>query len=200
MISVLLLGKAMLDFVPWRTKRSSNGPMAWATQELAHADRWPVGGNNIEHQNVVTVTTNGGQRDDLLTALGRRERTGLLNKLTAYMGVGTLFIAGIIIADSLIYGIFFDLIAYPQHARGLIKFSCSFATIGIIVGVMIAVFWIEHRRSMRVLPTRVTLGTATKAAVGEAIRSQVESATTKVTIFPRSAIEPADRPRGGNRR
>jgi hypothetical protein len=187
-----LLGKAMLDFVPWRTKRSSNGPMAWATQDFA--------GDNIEHhQNVMTVTTTGGQRDDLLTALGRRERTGVLDKLTAYMGVGTLFIGSIIITDSLIYGIFFDLIAFPQHARGLIKFSCSFATIGIIVGVMIAVFWMEHRRSMRVLPTRATLGTATKAAVGEALHCQVESATAKVAIFPRSAIEPADRPRGGSR-
>jgi hypothetical protein len=183
----------MLDFVPWRTKRSSNRPMAWATQDFA--------GDNIEHhQNVMTVTTSGGQRDDLLTALGRGERTGVLDKLTGYMGVGTLFIGSIIITDSLIYGIFFDLIAFPQHARGLIKFSCSFATIGAIVGVMVAVFWIEYRRSMRVLPTRVTLGTATKAAVGEAVRSQVDSATANVTIFPRSAVESADRPGGGNRR
>jgi len=48
----------------------------------------------------------------------------------------------------LAYGIFFnksffDLMAQSDHARGLITFLFSFATIGIIVLVAIAVLWMD---------------------------------------------------------
>src|SRR5262249_21699105 len=38
---------------------------------------------------------------------------------------------------------FFDLMAQPDHARGLITFLYSFATIGIIVLVAVALFWMD---------------------------------------------------------
>jgi len=72
---------------------------------------------------VVTVTASGGQRDDRLTALGRQERKGLLNQL----GIGALFIGCIIIADSLIFCIFFDLERIPvmfEHSLHVARSFC----------------------------------------------------------------------------
>src|SRR5262249_44121986 len=58
------------------------------------------------------------------------------------------FIGGLIIAVGVVWGMFinrsfFDLMAQPDHARGLITFLFSFATIAIIVLVAVAVFWME---------------------------------------------------------
>jgi hypothetical protein len=147
----------MSDFASWLAKRSSTDPMTKALQDFANAnaDKWPLGSNSIEdYQKVVAATASGAQRDDLLTALGRlyerwsQQHGGFLEGLSAYVGQAALFIGGLIIAVGLVWGIFinrsfFDLMAQPDHARGLITFLFSFATIAIIVLVAVAIFWME---------------------------------------------------------
>src|SRR5262245_39114759 len=129
----------MSDFAPWLAKRSSTDPMTKALQDFANtnADKWPLGSNSIEdYQKAVAATASGAQRDDLLTALGRlyerwsqQQRGG-----SRYVGQVALFIGGLIIAVGVVWGMFinrsfFDLMAQPDHARGLITFLFSFATI-----------------------------------------------------------------------
>ena len=148
----------MLNFAPWLAKCSNTDRTTKALQDFAsaNAEKWPVDSTSIEdYQKAVTTTASNAQRDDLLTALGRlyerwfqQERAGFWKQLTANAGLAALVVAGLVIAGTLVYGIFFDpsffeLMAKPDYARGLITFLFSFATIGIIVLVAISVLWME---------------------------------------------------------
>ena len=147
----------MPDFARWLEKCSSTDPKTKALQDFASAtsDKWPAGSNSIEDYLKVVAANASSGRDELLTALGRlyerwfeQERQGPLKQLAAHPGLLALFIAGLIIAIGLVYGVFFNesffnLMAHADHARGLITFLFSFATIGIIVLVAVAIFWMD---------------------------------------------------------
>jgi hypothetical protein len=148
----------MLNFAPWLAKQSNAEPATKTLQEFANAnaDKWPADSNSIEdYRKAITSTASEPGRDDLLTALGRlyerwfeQEHQTFWGRLADYSGFVALFTGGLIIALGLAYGIFFnkpffDLMAQSDHARGLITFLFSFATIAIIVLVAIAVFWMD---------------------------------------------------------
>ena len=148
----------MLNFASWLAKQSNKDPMIKALQEFASANdnRWPVDSDRIEdYLTAITSSASGPSRDDLLTALGRlyerwlnQERRTFWAQLSDHGGSIALFIGGLIIAGGLAYGIFvnktfFDLMAQSDHARGLITFLFSFATIAIIILVSVAVFWMD---------------------------------------------------------
>ena len=148
----------MPNFAIWLAKQSNAEPVIKALQEFASAnsDKWPTDSNSIEdYRKVVSDTASGPQRDDLLTKLGRlyerwfeQERKTFWGQLADNFSLIALFTGGLIIAVGLAYGIFFnksffDLMAQSDHARGLITFLFSFATIAIIVLVSIAVFWMD---------------------------------------------------------
>jgi hypothetical protein len=150
----------MPDFAPWLAKRSKTDPPTKALQDFAsaNADKWPASSNSIsDYHRMVSATASSGTRDELLTALGRlyerwfeQERQGFLKQVAAHGGLVSLLIGGLIIAAGLAYGIFFnesffDLMAPADHARGLITFLFSFATIGILVLVAVGLARIERR-------------------------------------------------------
>lgn len=63
-------------------------------------------------------------------------------------GVTALFLAGVVTALGLIWGIFFTpaflpSLAEPGMARGLITFLFAFATIAVVIISVIAVFWVK---------------------------------------------------------
>jgi hypothetical protein len=148
----------MLSFALWLEKQGNAEPTAKALQDFAstNADRWPVDSQSIEdYRTAITSTTSGPSRDDLLTALGRlyerwcnQERHTFVGQILEHWGSIALFIGALIIAAGLAYGIFFNtsffnLMAQSDHARGLITFLFSFATIGIVILVAVAVFWMD---------------------------------------------------------
>jgi hypothetical protein len=148
----------MLNFTPWLTKSNNSDPLAKALQEFAsaNADKWPANSNSIEdYRKAITAVGSAPDRDDLLTTLGRLyerwsagEKQTFVSTITDYLSLIALFVGGLIIAGGLAYGIFFnksffDLMSQSDHARGLITFLFSFATIGIIVLVAVAVLWMD---------------------------------------------------------
>ena len=203
----------MLDFAPWLAKRSNTDGTTKALQDfaIANADKWPVDSSSIgDYQKAVTATASGAERDDLLTALGRlyerwfqQEHAGFWKQLTANAGLAALIFAGLVIAGTLIYGIFFkpsflELMAKPDQARGLITFLFSFATIGIIVLVAISVLWMEKsevegrfERAKDLITILVgVLGTIIGFYFGTASTggSASQASVSPVTVAPNSEI------------
>jgi nitrate reductase gamma subunit len=148
----------MLSFAIWLEKQGNAEPTIKVLQNFAstNADRWPVDSQSVEdYRTAITSTTSGPSRDDLLTALGRlyerwcnQERQTFLGQISEHWGSIALFIGSLIIAAGLAYGIFFnqsffELMALSDHARGLITFLFSFATIAIVILVAVAVFWMD---------------------------------------------------------
>jgi hypothetical protein len=149
----------MSDFAIWLSKRSNLDPQAKSLQDFVNtnAATLPANSNDIvDFGKVVTAKASAEERNLLLTTLGRmyerwseQENRGVIEKVTSRAGAAALFLAGLVIATGLIYGIFvntsfFELMAQPDHARGLITFLFSFATIAIVVLVAIAIFWVDQ--------------------------------------------------------
>ena len=202
----------MPNFATWLAKRSNTDPLTKTLEEFAsaNADKWPVDSNSIEdYRKVVTDTASGTQRDDLLTTLGRvyerwfeQERRTFVGQLADHAGLVALFVGGLIIAVGLAYGIFFnksffDLMAQSDHARGLITFLFSFATIGIIVLVAVAVFWMDksevdarfaHAKDLIAILVGI-LGTILGFYFGTASTGGSATRASAVTVAPYSTTQ-----------
>jgi hypothetical protein len=199
----------MLNFASWLAKQSNKDPMIKALQEFASANdnRWPVDSDTIHDYRTAISSAGGPSRDDLLTALGQlyerwlnQGRRTFWAQLGDHAGSMALFIGGLIIAGGLAYGIFvnkafFDLMAQSDHARGLITFLFSFATIAIIILVSVAVFWMDkaevearfaHAKDLISILVGV-LGTIIGFYFGTASNSGLAPQRSAMTVTPYSA-------------
>jgi len=106
-----------------------------------------------------------------------------------------LVIAGLVMAAVIVWGVFISrsflgFMAQPDHARGLITFLFSFATIGIFVLVAIAVFWlpppeveVRFRNAKDLITILVgVLGTVIGFYFGTAATSGTPLSVTALTI------------------
>jgi hypothetical protein len=147
----------MAKFGEWLEGQSNSDLSIKSLQDFAksQADKWPAASDNIEdYQESIRTNAEPSAKDNLLTSLGRvyerwfESQYGKGRLTAGFFGLIGLFVAGLIIAIGLVYGIFvnnvfFDLMSNADHARGLITFLFSFATIGIIILVAIAIFWLD---------------------------------------------------------
>lgn len=152
----------MAEFASWLATRGSSDATAKALQAFAtgNAAIWPTGSNNLgDYQRAVVSAPPGPARDDLLTALGQsferwfqEEREGVWRRvgesIVTNLGLLALFVGGLALASVLVYGMFvntefLESMSQADHARGLITFLFAFATIGIMVLMAIALFWLE---------------------------------------------------------
>jgi hypothetical protein len=147
----------MAKFGEWLEGQSNSDLSIKSLQDFAksQADKWPAASDNIEdYQESIRTNAEPAVKDNLLTSLGRvyerwfESQYGKGRFTAVSFGLIGLFVAGLVIAIGLAYGIFinqefFNSLATTEHARGLITFLFSFATIGIIILVAIAIFWMD---------------------------------------------------------
>lgn len=148
----------MPDFSPWLNALDASDPDVTIVRTFANAlpvGTWPAASNNLAAY-VAVIPAGAAQRDALLMALARlyerwfeQERgqpKGFWGFIATRLATIALVLTGFVIAVVLVIGIFVSdtflgMMAQPDHARGLITFLFSFATIAVIVLVAIAVFW-----------------------------------------------------------
>jgi hypothetical protein len=143
-------------FSDWLAGQSINDPSVNSVRGFADGkpDKWPSSSDDLDdYAKAIGENADPAGRQALLIALGRvyeRWQELQLGKrgATGYFGLIGLFICGLVIAAALAYGIFintsfFDSMANTDHARGLITFLFSFASIGVIILVAIAIFWLD---------------------------------------------------------
>jgi hypothetical protein len=150
----------MVDFSPWLNALDAADADVRTVQTFAStlpAGTWPSG--NALGPYVTAIPADAAQ-SARLAALARLygrwseeerlratpQRLGFWRFIGEHFGLIALVLSGVIIAIGLVWGIFISgtflsLMAQPDHARGLITFLFSFATIAVVVLVAIAVFW-----------------------------------------------------------
>jgi hypothetical protein len=147
----------MRSFAQWVLDQSNTAADAQLVSDLfkKNLDMVPINSDNInEYSAFIEKVVPDDQRSTIFFAFGQLYERWLATKAQTTrrfgsdLGVIGLLVAGILIAVTLGYGIFvnetfFELMSKPDHARGLITFLFSFATIGIILLIAIAIFWID---------------------------------------------------------